>query len=206
MSETQKTITAWGDQTFGPTHPAAIARRMRHEVNELLEAFALVGDTPVDRLPLPTLRALREECADIYVMLAQVAEKLGADVAVEATFKMRVNRGRRWARDPVSGTVRHVTTFKEKLSRLEMDIRLWYVIGDTGKVYHAEGFPSARDAHSWTLSPEGIAAGAGGAVVPTLLETRDGWKGLGAVNVFFARDLWDLWDELSPRAGLGGVS
>ena len=106
--ETQQTITRWAEDTFGETHPASIARRMGLEVLELLEGFEAAGDEPVGRMPRDVVEALQEECGDIYIMLSQIAEKLGADLAAVADDKMRVNRTRRWAYDPVSGTTRHV--------------------------------------------------------------------------------------------------
>ena len=198
--ENQETMTAWGDETFGPTHPAAIARRMRHEVQELLDGFAAIGDKPVSELDSKTLMDLQTECGDIYIMLCQVAEKLMVDLNVVADFKMGINRGRRWARDPVSGTIRHVSAFKEEGSGLEMNINRWYVLSDSGSFYCADGFPTAEEALAWAKSPAGIEAGAEGAVIPTFINGKEGWKDTDGANVFFARDLYDFW-QANPLEG-----
>lgn len=192
--ENQETMTAWGDETFGPTHPAAIARRMRHEVQELLDGFAAIGDKPVSELDSKTLMDLQTECGDIYIMLCQVAEKLMVDLNVVADFKMGINRGRRWARDPVSGTIRHVTTFKEVGTGLDMDINKFYVLTDSGSFYTSQGFDSAEDALNWARGPEGIEAGADrDVIVPTFADPQEGWPELSGANVFYARDLYDFW-------------
>lgn len=100
-----------------------------------------------------------------------------------------------------------VATFKEEGSGLTMNIGLWYVLGESGGVYRAAGFASAEEALSWARSPEGIAAGAGEAAVPAFRGPADGWGPLGTANVFFARDLYDFWNQLPPsHKGLGGLS
>lgn len=194
MTETQETMTAWGDETFGPTPPAAIARRMRHEVQELLDGFEALGDLQPADIPEEARRALGEECGDIYIMLSQIAQKLGTDLPTIATAKMAVNRERRWARDPVSGTVRHVTTFKEVGTGLDMDINKFYVLTDSGSFYTSQGFDSAEDALNWARGPEGIEAGADqDVIVPTFAGPQEGWPELSGANVFYARDLYDFW-------------
>lgn len=193
LEETPETITAWADDTFGPTHPAAIARRMRFEVQELLDAWEVVGDVPVNELSPEVLTDLQGECGDIYIMLVQVARKLGMDLREAATLKMQVNRGRRWARDPISGTIRHVSNFQEPGSGLFMQMDRWYILSDSGSYYQAEGFASEAEALVWAKSPAGIEAGAGGAVVPVFLGPGKAWEGIDAANIFFARDLYDYW-------------
>ena len=194
MTETQETMTAWGDETFGPTPPAAIARRIRHEVQELLDGFEALGDLQPADIPEEARRALGEECGDIYIMLSQIAQKLGIDLPTIATAKMAVNRERRWARDPVSGTIRHVTTFKEIGTGLDMDIDKFYVLTDSGSFYTSQGFDSAEDALNWARGPEGIEAGADrDVIVPTFADPQEGWPELSGANVFYARDLYDFW-------------
>lgn len=195
MNETQQTMTAWGDETFGPTPPAAIARRMRHEVQELLDGFDALGDLQPEDVPAEARAALGEECGDIYIMLCQIAQKLGTDLPTVANQKMAVNRERRWARDPVSGTVRHVSTFLEAGTGLMMNINKFYVLTDSGSFYTPRGFDTAEKALEWARSPEGIKAGAEGATVTPFLSAEAGWAELDAANVFFARDLYDFWQE-----------
>ncbi|APL99330.1 putative pyrophosphatase [Bordetella phage FP1] len=193
MTETQETMTAWGDETFGPTPPAAIARRMRHEVQELLDGFEALGDLQPADIPAEARAALGEECGDIYIMLSQIAQKLGTDLPTIATAKMAVNRERRWARDPVSGTIRHVETFKEPGSGLVMDITKFYVLTDSGSYLTPKGFDTAEAAINWCHSPGGEEAGALEFGVPEFAGPQKGWPEMYATNVLFARDLYDFW-------------
>jgi NTP pyrophosphatase (non-canonical NTP hydrolase) len=104
MTETQQTIAAWGQHTFGQPVPAHIAARMVHEMFELTTALQqqLSGE-------LPDAQAkIEDECADLGIMLLQIVELIGADFQVLIDRKMAINRHRTWALDPVSGTMRHV--------------------------------------------------------------------------------------------------
>lgn len=193
MIETQETMTAWGDETFGPTPPAAIARRMLHEVQELLDGFETLGDLQPADIPEEARTALGEECGDIYIMLSQIAQKLDTDLPTIATAKMAVNRERRWARDPVSGTIRHVETFKEPGSGLTMDITKFYVLTDSGSYLTPKGFDTAEAAINWCHSPGGEEAGALEFGVPEFAGPEEGWPEMYATNVLFARDLYDFW-------------
>lgn len=107
MKETQETITAWADATFGPRHPAEVAARMSVEVAELVAGLATVANVPVEKMDPELLEALRLECADVNVMLKQVAEKLQVDLDVVTDFKMGINRARTWSRSP-TGKMQHV--------------------------------------------------------------------------------------------------
>ncbi|MEX1153855.1 dATP/dGTP pyrophosphohydrolase domain-containing protein [Parvibaculum sp.] len=95
--ETQATIARWGEETFGPaTHPAALARRARLELDELIEALER-GDAA---------EAARET-ADILILLNRLGATLGFDLAEAVDAKMKVNRTRRWVAAG-DGTGRHV--------------------------------------------------------------------------------------------------
>lgn len=138
MIETQNTITRWGEQTFGDHHDAlGMATRMNVEAAELLlelagpnvhlrnllqanvtmaEEISRVHHALLDQgftdLCAPTDKAAAE-CADIFIVLVQVASKLGAQLLGtrwsrgEVDRKMKVNRARKWARLP-SGRHQHV--------------------------------------------------------------------------------------------------
>lgn len=99
MRETPKSITDWATNTFGHTPTVQVAARMNVEVAELLEAVAGNG-SPLDIL---------EECADVYIMLAQIFETTapGQDFQEWVNNKMSINRGRSWGRSP-SGRVQHL--------------------------------------------------------------------------------------------------
>ena len=97
MSETQATISAWGEETFGPvTSPSVLIDRARLEFDELAEA---VGERDSD--------AVGHEIADILILLYRVATLHGCDIDDVVQSKMKINRGRTWVRKG-DGTGRHV--------------------------------------------------------------------------------------------------
>lgn len=109
MMETQQSITAWAEGTFGPSHPAVIAARMNKEVAELVSGLAAHARLEVSDIEPTALDAIREECADVGVMLLQVCEKLGVDLQTAINYKMAVNRSRVWAKS-ATGDFQHVDT------------------------------------------------------------------------------------------------
>mgnify|MGYP001398705718 CR=1 FL=1 len=113
MKETQETITAWADDTFGPKHPAEVAARMSVEVAELVAGLATVANVPVEEMDPELVQELQKECADVFIMLAQVAEKLNVDLQTVVDFKMGVNRNRSWERNQ-TGKMQHVETFLDQ--------------------------------------------------------------------------------------------
>jgi MazG-like family len=88
--ETQATISAWAESTFGPSgsNARAIARANR-EMAELLEHV-----TADDRHP-----EAAEEIADIVIVLSRVMTRLGVDLQDEIDRKMAKNRARKWKLD-----------------------------------------------------------------------------------------------------------
>ena len=105
--ETQESITRWADDTFGAAHPAEVAARMNVEVAELVAGLATVAAVPVAGMDQELVHELQKECADVFIMLAQVAEKLDVDLQTVVNYKMSVNRRRNWTRSP-SGKMQHV--------------------------------------------------------------------------------------------------
>lgn len=94
----QREITQWSDNTFGDKSPIEIATRMNNEVAELLTGLA---NNP---------EAINEhagECADVLIMLVQVAHKLGVDLEAELDKKMVINKDRQWT-VLASGKAQHV--------------------------------------------------------------------------------------------------
>lgn len=153
--EDQSSITQWGLDTFGPTHPAAVAKRMSKEVAELLALFEQVGHEwdgkkqvriPVEKLDPELLQKMHLECADVGIMLLQIAELLQVDINVIIDFKMGINRGRRWAYDPAKEETRHVSDFHDYMSGIRVKIDKYYVMTDSGSLVTSEGFDSAEEA------------------------------------------------------------
>lgn len=89
-AETQATISAWAEATFGPSgsNARAIARANR-EMAELLEHV-----TADDLHP-----EAAEEIADIVIVLSRVMTRLGVDLQAEVDRKMATNRARKWRLD-----------------------------------------------------------------------------------------------------------
>ena len=95
--ETQSSISAWGEETFGPVASASVlVERARLEFDELAEAVGQMDNA-----------AVGHEIADILILLYRVATLHGCDVDEMVQAKMRINRGREWVRTG-DGTGRHV--------------------------------------------------------------------------------------------------
>lgn len=94
--EDQATITAWQEESFGPTTPWRAFERMQKEYWELRDAV-YVGDTA----------SAMSECADVLITLYRVAELLGCDLHAAVNAKMAVNRTRQWVVDD-NGHGQHV--------------------------------------------------------------------------------------------------
>lgn len=192
INETQQSISRWAEDTFGPQHPAEVAARMNVEVAELVSGLAGVASVPVERMDPERVRALQDECADVYIMLAQVAELLNVDLQTAVNVKMGVNRNRIWGRSP-SGKMQHVETFLDPGSGLEMELDKFYIISDSGHYFTDRGFESADAALNWAQSAEGIAAGAQDAVVPTFHPAGGFFEGQDGVNIYLGRELRAFW-------------
>lgn len=95
--ETQKTIAAWAEDTFGPvTDESVLVQRARVELDELMEAVR-AGDTA----------EIGRETADIAILLYRLLDLNGLEFDREVTSKMAVCRARRW-RPKGDGTGSHI--------------------------------------------------------------------------------------------------
>lgn len=106
--ETQKTIHAWSTQTFGLcTDKSAVVQRMMQEVDELdfssrhLQVPAAMNNFDV------SVGIIADECADVLIMLYQVASTYGFDLHTQVDHKMAINRKRNWALNG-DGTAQHI--------------------------------------------------------------------------------------------------
>jgi len=111
MNETQKTISDWGLETFGKAQDRAIL--IGRTAQEMIEALQLVLPSDVGvRLDAATRVAIRdvrespldeeyirEEAADVLIVLYQVATAYGFDLHAEVDRKMEINRNRKWKVD-----------------------------------------------------------------------------------------------------------
>lgn len=90
MSETQATISAWAEQTFGPAGSnTRVAVRALEEMTELLRCLSADDNHP----------KATDEVADVVIVLQRLATRLGIDLWAEVERKMAINRGRTWKLD-----------------------------------------------------------------------------------------------------------
>jgi NTP pyrophosphatase (non-canonical NTP hydrolase) len=89
-NETQASVTAWANETFGTAGSnARVAARANEEMAELLRA--LTADDSSDKAAA--------EVADVVIILYRLATRLGVDLLDEIDKKMAINRAREWAQD-----------------------------------------------------------------------------------------------------------
>lgn len=96
MKWTQGSISHWATRTFGWSSPKTIAVRLNKEMAELLSALEH-GEKD---------EAIKE-CADIYIMVSQIAEGLLVDLDDEVQKKMDINEKRQWKKGK-DGSYQHV--------------------------------------------------------------------------------------------------
>ena len=90
MMETQASIVAWADETFGPVSSnMRVATRATEEMAELLRALAVDDNHP----------KASEEVADIVIVLCRLCSRLGFDLLDAVDHKMAINRARVWKLD-----------------------------------------------------------------------------------------------------------
>lgn len=72
MIETQTSLNAWADETFGPTiNIPHLITRANLEMAELLHEITM---------PVPNLDKVREECADVAHILCRISGLVGDDI------------------------------------------------------------------------------------------------------------------------------
>lgn len=90
MFETQLTVTAWANETFGlSVSNMRVAARANEEMAELLRALSVDDSSP----------KAAEELADVFIVLYRLATNLNVDVHDQINKKMEINRGRQWGKD-----------------------------------------------------------------------------------------------------------
>jgi predicted house-cleaning noncanonical NTP pyrophosphatase (MazG superfamily) len=93
LSEFQKWVGEWGNETFNPkrgNNSKAIVHHLEKEVCELMDS-----NSP-------------EEAADCFILLLHHAHALGYDLLDEARKKMEINKERQWGLPDENGVVEHV--------------------------------------------------------------------------------------------------
>jgi len=89
-SESQLTINAWQNSTFGKPRRLSVIGKLHDEVSELMAA-ALSA-----RRPKGKREAIAEELADLLIVAYQVAGAYQIDLLARVDDKMAVNRQRTW--------------------------------------------------------------------------------------------------------------
>lgn len=84
--ETQRSIAAWADDTFGRASLPTIAARLREEAKELIDAVNARA----------CAEAILEEAADVGIILRRLCHELGCDLDGAIDRKMAKNRLREW--------------------------------------------------------------------------------------------------------------
>ncbi len=94
--EDSRSITQWGDDTFGEATLEALALRAQEELDELIEAIR-ANETQV---------AIAMEAADVTILLHRLTGTIGKDLSDCVNEKMTINRKRKWANSG-DGTGQH---------------------------------------------------------------------------------------------------
>lgn len=227
LTDLQQTISRWGRETFGKPDARAIATRMNCEVAELLVALNHIPPAGMDRMD--ALKAIGLECADIQIMLVQVADALGLNLEELTREKFEVNKGRSWATGP-NGKVQHVETPAQlDLTPPATALDQPYVIagdpprpGAGVKTFIEEGSGATMELDKFYILwdsgglvlPQGFASAeeavaaataAGyhiGLVVPKFLGWEQGWEGTDGINVMYGESLYLWWAWHAPPSKL----
>jgi NTP pyrophosphatase (non-canonical NTP hydrolase) len=90
MRETQRSISDWAEQTFGPASSnMRVATRANEEMAELLRALAVDDNNS----------KAWDEMADVLIVLFRLADRTGIDLLWMVDEKMKINRARVWKQD-----------------------------------------------------------------------------------------------------------
>lgn len=111
MEELFNTITAWQNNTFGETTPLSVAKHLRKEVDELIEALERGDKVNTE-----------EELSDVQILLWNEAKKLGMDfyeLSANVRKKHTKNLKRRWLKPDADGCVHHEKPEKEESTTWE---------------------------------------------------------------------------------------
>lgn len=86
-------VVEWVSEIFPDRHPMHTTIKMVEEVSELMDAVFTGG------------RNVGEECADVLILLLDIAHLTGVDLQEEFKNKMAINRNRKWVKR--NGALKH---------------------------------------------------------------------------------------------------
>ena len=104
----QNKVAGWGRVTFPHATPTSIVLHLTDETGELREAVSLAElatGTREDRAA--RLPAVREEAADVYLLLLHLADRYGFDLEEAAREKFAIVQTRTYTTDSGRGYIRH---------------------------------------------------------------------------------------------------
>lgn len=103
----QERVGVWGDATFPRSTPETICAHLHDETLELAEAIHVYERGPLDVDPLPLIEHVREETADVYLLLLHLAHRFGFDLHKAAEEKFATVQTRTYTTDSGRGYTRH---------------------------------------------------------------------------------------------------
>lgn len=89
---TQMDICRWARETFGHAELGTLVARCNEEMAELITAT----QGPISK---DALRKIVMECADVFIVLCQVADATGLRLEWAIEDKMKTNKARKWKTD-----------------------------------------------------------------------------------------------------------
>lgn len=95
LDELYREVTQWQRETFGRQSLVDLFSTLEREVGEL-------GMTP------PGSDQGREELADVAMVLFEIADVEGVDLAAAIEWKLSINRTRRWGEPDAEGVIEHI--------------------------------------------------------------------------------------------------
>jgi len=93
LSPMTNSVVEWVSGILPGRHPMSTTIKMVEEVSELMDAIFTGGGN------------VGEECADVLILLLDVAHLKGVDLSREFEAKMSINRNRRWVER--NGALKH---------------------------------------------------------------------------------------------------
>jgi NTP pyrophosphatase (non-canonical NTP hydrolase) len=117
-------ITTWQDKTFGETTPLSVAKHLRKEVDEVIEALEKGSNRHV----------IQEELPDLNHLIFNLAMRLGLDyyqLEFNTRTKFEKNLQRKWLKPDADGCVHH-----EKEVKVEWSYFFGYSGGGTFDRYY----------------------------------------------------------------------
>lgn len=93
LSPMTNEVVEWVSEIFPDRHPMHTTIKMVEEVSELMDAIFIGG------------RNIGEECADVLILLLDIAHLTGVDLQEEFKNKMAINRNRKWVKR--NGALKH---------------------------------------------------------------------------------------------------